>query len=183
VGVAVAPALGFGVAVGLEPGVTVARGVAAGVGRGVGVGISVGSGDRVGSGMTGVGVAVGRGVGEGVGRGVGVGVGCAVGVAVGAAVGAGVGAGVGVGAGADTLIVTVAVFDVAIPSEARYVKVRLPVNDPPDLKVKLPFALRSRDPLPPPSTSVAVRLSPSGSESLPRTPDAGTESCTPVVAL
>ena len=61
--------------------------------------------------------------------------------------------------------------------------VRLPVNDPPDLNVKLPFELRSRDPLPPPSTSVAVRLSPSGSESLPSTPEAGTESWTPVVAL
>ena len=72
------------------------------------------------------------------------------------------------------MIVTVAVFDDAIPSEARYVKVRVPVNDPPDLNVKLPFELRSSDPLPPPSTSVAVRLSPSASVSSARTPGAET---------
>src|SRR5215207_549184 len=105
---------------------------------------------RVGSGMMGVGVGVGRGVGVGVGR------------------------GVGVAPGADTVIVTVAVFDDVIPSEASYVKVRV--------NVKLPFELRCRDPLPPPSTRMAVRLSPSASLSSPRTPGAGTLRVTAVVA-
>jgi hypothetical protein len=62
------------------------------------------------------------------------------------------------------------------------VKVRTPVNEPPDLKVNEPFALSDSEPFPPPSTSVAVSASPSASESLARTPAAGTLSVTPVVA-
>ena len=80
-------------------------------------------------------------------------------------------------------MVTVLVLDWAIPSDARYVKVRSPTKDPPDVYVKLPFELTSIDPLPPSSTSTTVRLSPSASESLASTPGAGTTSSSPVVAL
>jgi hypothetical protein len=152
----------------------------------------VGSGPIDGTGTLGSGTTVGRGVavtplvGLGVGAGVGAAVGAGVGAGVGAAVGAGVGAGgfgVGVGARAVTVIVTVLVGEDASPSNARYVNVRVPVNEPPDVNVKLPFAFRSREPLPPPSTRTAVNASPSASESLARTPAAGTDNLTPVVAL
>jgi hypothetical protein len=111
-----------------------------------------------------------------------VGVGVAVGAGVGVGVGVGAGVGVGVGVGAVTWIETVAIPDELIPSEAWYVNVRVPVNEPPEVKVKLPFALRLSDPFPPPLTRLADRASPSASRSFARTPGAGTVSVTAVVA-
>jgi hypothetical protein len=63
------------------------------------------------------------------------------------------------------------------------VKVRSPVNDPPDVNVKAPFDDNASDPLPPPLTREAVSASPSASVSLARTPGAATVSVTPVLAL
>jgi hypothetical protein len=57
------------------------------------------------------------------------------------------------------------------------------VNEPPDVNVKLPLAFNDSEPLPLPSTSWAVRLSPSASVSLARTPGAATDRVTPVVAV
>jgi hypothetical protein len=57
----------------------------------------------------------------------------------------------------------VAMAEDASPSEALYVKVRTPVNDPPDLNVKLPLAESDNDPFPLPSTRMTVRPSPSAS--------------------
>ena len=62
-------------------------------------------------------------------------------------------------------------------------KVRGPVNEPPDLNVNAPFDWSVREPLPPPSTSTAWRWSPSASVSFLRTPAAGTFRVTPVVAV
>lgn len=104
--------VGDGVLVGVTVGVTVA--VGDGVGEGVGVGVCVG---------------VGLGVGDGVAVGVVVGVGDGVGEGVGLAVGVGVGVGDGVGVGGTEAIVTRteagALF--SAPSDARYVKVSLPL--------------------------------------------------------
>jgi hypothetical protein len=81
------------------------------------------------------------------------------------------------------VIVTVAGADHSNPSQTRYVNVRSPTKEPPDLNVKLPFAFRSSDPLPPPSTSSAETASPSASLSLARTPGAATVFEMPVVAV
>jgi hypothetical protein len=70
---------------------------------------------------------------------------------------------VGVGEGAVTWIETVAIADVAMPSETLYVNVRRPVNDPPDVNVKLPFDESDREPFPLPLTRLAVMASPSAS--------------------
>jgi hypothetical protein len=59
----------------------------------------------------------------------------------------------------------------------------VPVNEPPDLKVKLPFGESDSEPLPLALTSDAVNASPSASVSLLMTPGAATVSCTPVVAV
>src|SRR3954454_13550782 len=56
------------------------------------------------------------------------------------------------------------------------------MNDPPDLNAKRPFGLSVSDPLPPPSTRLAVRPSPLASLSFVRTPGALTVRLTPVVA-
>jgi hypothetical protein len=56
------------------------------------------------------------------------------------------------------------------------------VKDPPDVNVKPPPGESDKDPLPPPSTKVALKASPSASESFPRTPDDGTVRVTAVVA-
>ena len=143
-----------GVAAGLPP---AGPGVDDGRGRTDGAGVGAG-----GEAPLGPGVAIGGG--EVAGVGLGTVVGTAVGVGLGVAVGPGGGVGVGIGvAAALTLIVTVATDEVARPSDARYVKVRIPLNDPPDVKVKPPFDASESDPLPPPSTRTALRASPSGS--------------------
>ena len=159
--------------------------VGRGVGRIVGSGGNVAIGGRVGvGGSVAIGGSVGVGsVGGGVGVGVGVGAGVGVGVGAGVGVGVGAGVGVGVGAGALTWMETVAVPDQAIPSDTRYVKVRSPVNEPPDVNVNPPFDERLTDPLPLSVTLVAVRASPSASWSFESTPGAPTVSVTPVVAL
>ena len=60
--------------------------------------------------------------------------------------------------------------------------VRGPVNEPPDVNVNPPFEERFTEPLPLSLTLVAVKVSPSGSSSLPITPGAATVNVTPVVA-
>jgi hypothetical protein len=147
------------------------------VGRAVGLALAPGASERDGPGVA---MRVGNGnVGSG-----SVGMGRDGNGSVGRGVGAGVGVGVGVGEGftALTVIVTLASDDEVTPSDTRYVNVRVPTNEPPDVNVNAPFADRLTLPLPPSLTMLAVNVSPSASSSFARTPGAGTMSLTPVVA-